>query len=661
MLSIHHKSWRTGWCNAKSRAASGSRQQAASHSAALVIFLYGLVAVSHFFLVSQRAAAGNQDTLTVDAVRVATAWSVDRSRPGDTAILAIVADIQRGFHINADERQIQPFDDFKPYPTRVEVIDVPETITIAAPLYPKAVPLKVQYAAGDLMSFEGQTIIYLPVKLAETIHPGRLDLKLEFAYQACADNYCLFPKIVGIEASLAVVEPGSGVSKINAELFSAYSGMPAAAAPRSVYFALFNWSFSIDVTSAFGFGLLLLTAACGGALLNFTPCVLPLIPIKMISLSHAAQNRKQCVMLGTAMFLGVLAFWLALGVLIALVNEFSAANQLFQYPAFTILVGVIIAAMATGMFGVFSVHLPGFFYMLNPEQKTLHGSFGVGILAAILSTPCTAPFMGTAAAWAATQAPATSLITFAAIGMGMAFPYLVLSASPALVAKIPKTGPVSQLIKQIMGLLMLAAAAYFIGVGLSAMFTSPPDPPSRVYWWPVMLFCAIAGGWLAYRTVRMTARVTLRTVFAVIGTLCITLSAWGAVKLSDAGPIKWQYYSPEKFEKALNQKKVVVMVFTAEWCLNCKALEQGTLTDAKIVALFADENIVPMKVDLTANNPAGKAKLREVGHLTIPLLVIFAPTGEQVFQSDFYTVVQLVNAVTKTLEDATAQSKDAAG
>ncbi len=104
----------------------------------------------------------------------------------------------------------------------------------------------------------------------------------------------------------------------------------------------------------------------------------------------------------------------------------------------------------------------------------------MGILAAILSTPCTAPFMGAAAAWAATQPPWTTLATFAAIGIGMALPYLVLSASPALVEKMPKTGPASLLIKEVMGLFMLAAAAYFIGIGLAAIFSSPPNPPSKL-------------------------------------------------------------------------------------------------------------------------------------------------------------------------------------
>jgi thiol:disulfide interchange protein DsbD len=240
-----------------------------------------------------------------------------------------------------------------------------------------------------------------------------------------------------------------------------------------------------------------MTAALGGMLLNFTPCVLPLIPIKIISLSHVAQNRRQCFLLGLAMFLGVLVFWLILGMLIALVSGFSATNQLFQYPAFTIIVGIIIGVMASGMFGFFAMRLPNFIYMINPEQDTLHGSFGLGILAAILSTPCTAPFMGAAAAWAATQPASTTLATFAAIGIGMALPYLVLSASPALVEKMPKAGPASVLIKEVMGLFMLAAAAYFIGVGLTTIFSAPPNPPSRLYWWPVMLFSLAAGGWLA--------------------------------------------------------------------------------------------------------------------------------------------------------------------
>lgn len=607
----------------------------------LVIALFATVILIPYCLASNAAD---------EAVAVKTAWSANLARPGDSILLAIVADISKGFHINADERQIKSFEDFKPIATKVSVIEAPDAITIEAPRYPQAVPFKAQYAAGDLMSYEGQIIIYLPIKLEETAAPGSLDLKLRFQYQACTDTYCLFPKRITLTETLAVVKIGTNVSEINQELFSAYGAAATVPSSAGVDFDLFGWTFSIDTSSGLGLVLLLLTAVFGGMLLNFTPCVLPLIPIKIISLSHVAQNRKQCFMLGLAMFLGVLVFWLALGVMIALVSGFSATTQLFQYPAFTIIVGIIIGIMATGMFGFFSMRLPNFIYMINPEQDTLHGSFGLGILAAILSTPCTAPFMGAAAAWAATRPPSTTLATFAAIGIGMALPYLVLSASPALVEKMPKTGPASVLIKEVMGFFMLAAAAYFIGVGLAAIMSSPPNPPNKLYWWPVMLFSFASGAWLTYRTLQIATGKKIRAFFTALGIIVIAFSAWGAVRLTDQGPIDWVYYTEKRFEAATNERKVIVMVFTAEWCLNCKVIEQGVLNSPRIVALFERDDIVPMKVDITGNNSAGKAKLRKVGNLTIPLLVIFSPNGKQVFKNDFYTVGQIQNAVTEALQ-----------
>jgi thiol:disulfide interchange protein DsbD len=264
--------------------------------------------------------------------------------------------------------------------------------------------------------------------------------------------------------------------------------------------------------------------------------------------------------------------------------------------------------------------------------------------------------MGAAAAWASTQAPSTTLAAFAAIGTGMALPYLVLSARPAWIKKMPTTGPASELVKQVMGLFMLAAAVYFIGVGVAALFSKPPNPPTKLYWWPVMIFCIAAGGWLAYRTLQITAKVKLKAFYAGIGVIIMALSAWGAVQLTAPGPVDWVYYTPQRFSEAADDKRVIVMVFTAEWCLNCKALEQGVFRDPKIVTLFAQEDIVPMKVDITGNNPAGNAKLKEVGALTIPLLVIFSPTGNQVFKSDFYTADQVYKAVTKALEGSGSSS-----
>jgi thiol:disulfide interchange protein DsbD len=121
------------------------------------------------------------------------------------------------------------------------------------------------------------------------------------------------------------------------------------------------------------------------------------------------------------------------------------------------------------------------------------------------------------------------------------------------------------------------------------------------------------------------------------------------MRLSGEGPIDWVYYTPERFESAIEQRKPVLMDFTAEWCLNCKVLEESVLHDQRIINLLAQENIVAMKVDITGNNPAGKAKLKAVGSLTVPLLVVFSPDGKPVFKSDFYTVDQVLGAVERAL------------
>jgi thiol:disulfide interchange protein len=583
-------------------------------------------------------------------VAVKTAWSVSRAHPGDSVVLAITVDIKKGYHINADARQASRFDDFTPSPTAVRILEVPEGLTSETPIFPPAQPVKADYVSGNLMSFEGQTIIFVPMKLDNHIKPDTVGLKFMLEYQACAADYCLFPQQVILEEKLSVVKPEVSVSKINQALFASYARQMTVGRPQPVQFDLFGRAFSVDVSSGLGLLLMLLTAALGGMLLNLTPCVLPLIPIKIISLSHAAGNRKRCFALGFAMFLGILVFWLALGAMIALVNGFNATNQLFHYPIFTIFIGVIIAVMAAGMFGSFSVRLPNFVYSIQPQQDTLHGSFGLGILAAILSTPCTAPFMGAAAAWAAFQKPLITLSTFAAIGSGMALPFLVLSASPALVAKMPKTGPAGELVKEIMGLFMLAAAAYFIGVGVSSIFSVPAAAPSKLYWWPVAGFCAAAGGWLIYRIIGVTSGRQVKILAIGSGILLIALSALGGVRLTDKGPIDWVYYTPQRFERAIEAHKVVVMDFTAEWCLNCKALEESVLSNPKIVDLFAQDEVVPIKVDITGNNPQGKAKLKEVGSLTIPLLVVYSAGGKQVFKSDFYSVEQVKKAVEDALQ-----------
>ena len=576
-------------------------------------------------------------------IRIATAWSAEQARPGDRIILAVIIDMDAGLHINADQRQLGPMADFEPFATEVSIVSATSGVISELPRYPEAHPVKFDFADDDLMVFDGRVVIYLPLQIDDPFNAPELMLELKVAYQACGKNFCLLPQRILRKATRPVVAHSAEVTAINKDVFRDYhKGLKAG---QPVSFDLFGWSFAVKTDGWTGWLLVLLTAALGGLLLNVTPCVLPMIPIKIISLSHAAENRGRCAVLGLATLAGVVAFWSVLGLLIAFVSDFTAANQLFQYPIFTIAVGIVIAVMGLGMFANVSVRLPQAIYRFHPEHETLTGSLGVGILTAVLSTPCTAPFMGAAAAFAVTQSPGATLATFVAIGIGMGLPYFLLALFPGLMARIPKSGPASELVKQLMGLFMLAAAAYFIGVGLTVLLAEPPKPSGKWYWWPVMAICAAAGVWLTVRILKIAAGKKFRWVMAAIGIAVIGLSVWGGLQLTDRGSIDWISYSEDGFQKALSENKAVVLVFTAEWCLNCKALESNVFSKPRVTRLLSDPGVAPIKVDITGTNPAGKAKLQEFGHLTIPLLVVAAPDGRTVFKSDFYTADQLVQAV----------------
>ena len=364
------------------------------------------------------------------------------------------------------------------------------------------------------------------------------------------------------------------------------------------------------------------------------------------------------LLLGFVMFLGVLAFWAVFGVFFAFLKQFNTVSELFQQWWFTIGVGVIVAAMAVGMCGLFAVRLPNWVYAINPKHDSIHGSFGFGIMTAVLATPCTAPFMGTALA-GSTQLEKDWLVlaVFVAIGVGMGFPYLVLAAFPKLVEKVPRTGPGSELLKQVMGLLMLGAAAFFIGTGINVVISDGTSAPSKLFWFVVGLFVVASGVWLIWQINKLSKSAGRRSVFSTLGLVLILAGAAGSLMLTRKPPIDWVYYTPELLETALEKDKVVVLDFTADWCNNCHFLEATVLNPKPVSELLNSDDIVAMKVDITSpSNVAGTDLLVQMGGKQIPLLVVLSPDGEQVFKRDWYKASEVVYAIEQARDGEVAQN-----
>ncbi|MFN0010602.1 MAG: cytochrome c biogenesis protein CcdA [Phycisphaerales bacterium] len=599
-----------------------------------------------------------------EEVRVRAVVPRSPAYAGEQLPVAVVIDHADGFHTWPQQDVLPP--DVAEFAIRTTITATPSPTlkaTVHQVQYPQPHPAPVASPTGEgtiqVPSYSNIAVAFVPITLAPDAASGTL--KLTVRLQACTDRFCLQPQTIVFDVPIDVVPlPAAGASATprtpnEPELFAAFdqSAFARAAAggasglAKPVKFEVFGWSFSINASGTGGTAGLLLLAALGGLLLNFTPCVLPIIPIKILGLSQAAGDPRRCLLLGSMMSLGVVLFWLCIGAAIAFISGFKTINTLFQNPAFPIFVGAFMLVMGSGMLGAFNFRLPNIVYMIDPSRESVPGSVGFGIMTAVLSTPCTAPFMGAAAAWAATQPPAITLATFTSIGIGMALPYLLLSANPAWVKKLPRTGPASELLKQVMGILILAVAAFFLGLGISSVATRPPQPPTLVYWWAVGIIAAAGGLWLAWRTWAITRSALRRLTFAVLGVGFAVAALGAAAGLSSRGPINWVYYTPELHAQALQEKKVVVMDFTADWCLNCKALEAAVLHRAEIVALLASDGVVPVKVDLTADNEPGNALLRELQWVGIPLLAIYGPGLSEPIKLDTYTVQVVKDAVEK--------------
>lgn len=601
-----------------------------------------------------------------DRVKASMKLSRTSARPGDEVVIAVIFDMAPEWHINPLSKSARSPDDpsievdGNAWLSRIRVA-ARDAKDESKPQQPAGVTIhedRIQLPTLHVATlqglktpaYEGYAIFYIPVTVAADATPGPRSISIFTEFQACRDT-CLAPAEVTLEATLDIVSrdaaPASGDLDPDFKSFdsAAFNDIRAGIGPvQQVDFDVFGTTFSIDARGT-GFLLLLLVAAAGGLLLNFTPCVLPVIPLKIMGLANTAGSRGRTLFLGLVMSFGVIAFWMALGIAVSSIKGFSSANQLFQYPAVTIAIGAVIIAMAIGMMGFFSVGLPQWVYMVNPKHESAGGSFLFGIMTAILSTPCTAPLMGAAIAWAATRDVPTVLMVFAAVGIGMALPYGVLAAFPSLLKKMPRTGPASELIKQVMGLLLIAAGCFFIGSGLSGLLVSPPDPPSKLYWAFVALAGAVAGGWLTVQTFRITRNPGPRLGFGGIGLLIVAVSAFIGLTQTSHGPIKWTYYTPERLAEAKQRGDVVVIDFTAEWCLNCKALESAVLNPEPVSKLLNSPGVTAIKVDLTGNNTHGNQLLKDFNRITIPLLVVLKSDGTEVFKSDSYKPSQVLDAL----------------
>lgn len=430
------------------------------------------------------------------------------------------------------------------------------------------------------------------------------------------------------------------------------------------------WEFSVPVgagTSAMpvaanrsmSFGLALLFAFAGGLFLNLMPCVFPVISIKILGfVEQAGESRARLFSHGLVFALGVLvSFWVLAGTLLALRASGSEIGWGFQLqePVVVLALACVFFVLGLSLFGVFEIGLSLTSAGAGAQATSGYaGSFFSGLLATVVATPCTAPLMGAALGYALALPAFSALLIFTALGLGMALPYLILSASPGLIRRIPRPGPWMESLKQFMGFLMMATVVWLIWV-LSLQAGNGAV---------IALLGALVGlgmsAWIVGRWAALHRPTRTRWVARMLALVLAALVIQPALRLarSDAaadrdftvvteGGVNWEPWSPERVTELRAAGRNVFVDFTAAWCLTCQVNKRVALHQREVESAFVEKNVVTLKADWTDRNETISRALGEFGRSGVPLYVLYGKGAEPVLLPEVLTPGLVLDALAR--------------
>jgi len=439
------------------------------------------------------------------------------------------------------------------------------------------------------------------------------------------------PAAAGTPVSVAA-QP-AGLSTTGGSLLGGLRGAPAdgvsadgraAGEPVGASFAL-----------ALAFGLI------GGALLNLMPCVFPVVGLKVLGFANAsgdARGARRAMRLGAFAFAaGVLvSFWLLAGLMLGLRAAGESVGWGFQLqsPAFVAAMALLFVAVGLNFSGVFEFGM-ALTRLGGVGGSSTAGSFGAGVLAVLVATPCTAPFMGSALGFTLAQPAVFTMSVFTAIGLGMAAPYLVLGLIPGWVRRLPRPGRWMQTLREVLAFPMYATAAWLAWVLVQQ---AGPDAMFRL----LLASVAIAvGAWAWGRWMNGTPRraglAWTLALASLIGAVVLMQPLLDEAKpqsvtagtahtgAGEAGAVEWAPWSEAAVERAVADGRTVFVDFTAAWCVSCQANKKLVLERDAVTSVMRERGIVALRADWTQRDPAITAALARHGRNGVPLYLVLRP------------------------------------
>ena len=369
-------------------------------------------------------------------------------------------------------------------------------------------------------------------------------------------------------------------------------------------------------------------AFLGGIILNAMPCVFPILSIKILGFIEQSQGSKEkLIQHGLIFSAGVLTTFLAISWLLIFLRASGEAigwgYQLQSPWVVSILIYLFVAIGIVFMSNIVLGSSLANFGSLAKNQNDLLSSFFTGVLAVIVASPCTAPFMGPALGLALLQPGLKSILIFLALGIGFSLPYLMLSIYPQLLSRLPKPGEWMQTFKQIMAFPMWAAALW-----LAWVLSAQVDMQSVFAVLVGALLIALAL-WLMEKTQssdQLLRRITVLFSFSLM-IFSIWLIPFNQDNESSNLRNEVNNFSAQKLNSLRSEKKAIFVNFTADWCITCKVNEAIALDQDNVKKLLREKDIVYLKADWTRKDPEIASVLARYGRTGVPLNLLFPPVG----------------------------------
>lgn len=393
-------------------------------------------------------------------------------------------------------------------------------------------------------------------------------------------------------------------------------------------------------------------AFVGGIILNLMPCVFPVLSLKVLSFVQHSQVTRQSALKHALVFaFGVLlSFWAVAGILLILRATGQQLGWGFQLqsPFFVVFITYLFFAIGLNLAGLYEVGLGA--TTIEVQGQGLGGTFFSGVLATIVATPCTAPFMGSAIGYSLSQPVYSSLLVFTALGLGMACPYVILSTWPSLLKRMPRPGAWMEVLKQVLAFPLFATSVYFIWV-LDRQCGADSVAVALLG----MVVLAFAG-WLYGRWgIRGEKAFALRIVALIVSVIALLLGVVAASPLAqqpdqqDSGQSAQFYYKPwsdEAVSRALDEGKPVFIDFGASWCLTCQVNEKMVLADKNVQRAFIESGTEVFKADWTNRDSTITRALAFYGRSGVPVYVYYPPGSNQyILFSELLTPKMVIDVV----------------